>query len=491
MNRRPQINLSDILELHAQSATILAALKASTRDIFILGGILARVDRNEGRAKARALSVDAMRHEASESADFVRVVKRGDSFEIQITFPPMAAIRDAMAAPSWPFPVLDGIIRHPTIAPTGAIIATSGYDAATRFYVDLAPGLEGLTVPMTPTCEEVASARALIGDVFADFPFADEASRAGAFALFLTVLCRPLIDARPPVFLIVASAPGTGKTLLAQAAITPATGEALSPITETKNDDEFRKEILSMLLTGPEAVIVDNVAGRIDSGPLSALTTSDRFQGRILGRSEMVDLKAGIPFVLTSNNPSVSNEISRRCVPIRLSADVERPWLREGFRHADLLGYITAHHAELVRAGLILARAWCADERPLYSGRLLGSFERWHAVIGGILESAGIHGLLANASEFYETADDEAAAWIAFTSEWFSARHESPATVTELYESALAAGVIEEGRTHRGTLTGLGRALARMTGRVFQGRQITRGPVSGGIQLWRLKAVNP
>jgi len=48
---------------------------------------------------------------------------------------------------------------------------------------------------------------------------------------------------------------------------------------------------------------------------------------------------------------------------------------------------------------------------------VLGSFEEWCRIIGGILNFAGIEGFLANLGELYRNSDPSMAAWEAFLSE--------------------------------------------------------------------------
>ena len=53
-------------------------------------------------------------------------------------------------------------------------------------------------------------------------------------------------------------------------------------------------------------------------------------------------------------------------------------------------------------------RAWLAAGRPP-GKRILGSFESWAAVVGGILEHAGVPGFLQDTEQLYEAADVDGA----------------------------------------------------------------------------------
>src|SRR5262245_6079496 len=99
---------------------------------------------------------------------------------------------------------------------------------------------------------------------------------------------------------------------------------------------------------------------------------------------------------MTANNPTMSLELARRSIKIRLDPDMDRPWLNGGFRHPDLKAWADEHRAELIWAAHTLIQAWIKAGRPQYTGKLLGSYERWSAVMGGILEFHEIPGFFGN-----------------------------------------------------------------------------------------------
>jgi len=78
------------------------------------------------------------------------------------------------------------------------------------------------------------------------------------------------------------------------------------------------------------------------------------------------------------------------------------------FRHPDLRSWVRSNWSELVRAVLILAKAWIVAGRPGAGGASPSrSFESWSKVIGGILHHAGIPGFLGNLEESYEESTQE------------------------------------------------------------------------------------
>ena len=125
-------------------------------------------------------------------------------------------------------------------------------------------------------------------------------------------------------------------------------------------------------------------------------------------------------WIATGNNPTLSSEIARRTVRIRLNAKQDRPWLRDRFRHPDLRQWVSAHRHELVAAALTLVRAWIAAGKPDPTGSSsLGMFESWSRVMGGILQVAGVPGFLSNLSDFYESTDTEGEMVRSFLAAWW------------------------------------------------------------------------
>jgi hypothetical protein len=123
---------------------------------------------------------------------------------------------------------------------------------------------------------------------------------------------------------------------------------------------------------------------------------------------------------------------------------------------------------------------------------MIGSYESWSRIMGGVLEVAGIEGFLANLDEMLAAADGEGAIWRSFIGGWWDRFGTAEVGTGDLYEVALAcepplplgAGGDRSQRTR------LGKALARMRDRVFDidGRKMrvrTLG-VSHQAKRWQL-----
>ena len=324
-------------------------------------------------------------------------------------------------------------------------------------------------MPERPSSAETDAARTLLLDgLLGDFPFTSEAERAHALALILLPFMRALIDGQTPLHLIEKPAPGTGATLMIDAIAVVTTGVSASVMVEGRDDEEWRKRLTAKLRQIPSIVLIDNLRRRLDAAPLAAALTAPWWEDRILGKSETVRLPIRCTWIATGNNPQFSNELARRLVRIRLDAHVDQPWRREDFRHANLLAWTRANRAALVGACLTLGRAWIAAGRPRH-GSMLGSFEAWAGIMGGILEAAGVPGFLANLDEMYEAADAEGAVWRAFVAAWWERHGTSEVGTAELHELALACEPplpLGDGG-ERSQRTRLGRALGRLRDRVF------------------------
>src|SRR5207244_6725322 len=140
----------------------------------------------------------------------------------------------------------------------------------------------------------------------------------------------------------------------------------------------------------------DNVPAAVNSPVLSKALTDRLWDDRILGRSECARALVRCTWAATANNPSYSDEIARRIVPIRLIPQVDRPELLTGFRHPELESWVNAHRGDLLWSLCVFVRAWQAGgSRPPKVG-LLGSYEAWSRVVGGMLEAAGYTDVLGN-----------------------------------------------------------------------------------------------
>jgi putative DNA primase/helicase len=466
------------------------ALKAANNPAcrFRYGDSLASIERDEnGASVVRLMTPDYLRGVLARVAHWYRVRRNVDVDAL----PPMHVVKDILVQPDIEFPVLARIVEAPVFAANNRLHIKPGYDAASRCYFAPATGLQVPDVPQQPSPADISSALSLINqELLGDFPFVGEAERAHADALFLLPFARELIAGITPLHMIEKTSPGTGGSLLADALTFPFLGRSVSVLFEGSNEDEWRKRITAKLLDAGSIVLIDNLRNRLDSGALSAALTSLMWQDRILGKSLIVNLPVRVVWIATGNNPTFSNELSRRIVRIRLDSGVDQPWLRNGFRHANLREWVSSHRPQLIWAALTLIQAWIAAGKP--EGKLvMGSYEEWSKVMGGILEVNGVDGFLGNLQDLYRQSDAEGQAWKAFVDEWWQRLGTQQVGVNKLYDivSPTNGDPIDlnlgDGN-ERSQKTRLGRLLVQNRDKRFGNLMIAEDGTKQGAQQWKL-----
>lgn len=284
---------------------------------------------------------------------------------------------------------------------------------------------------------------------------------------------RTLIQGPTPIYLIDAPARGTGKGLLSEVSSLITLGYSAPVMSQPRDGDELEKRITTVLLEGRPFVFLDNVT-QLKSPHLAAALTAEIWQGRVLGKSEMVSVPNRAVWLATGNNVEISDEFARRIIPIRLDAGVERPEDRRGFRHKNLPEYVRSNRSELVSACLSLVQGWIDAGTPK-GAAMLGRFESWAGIIGGILEVSGVSGFLSGRERLYTDADSETREWAALCEAWWFAYGERPISAKDLF------GILQEqnllldlwgGRTSQGALQRTGHALSSRRDRVFGGYKI-------------------
>jgi hypothetical protein len=466
---RPQIEITtvDLPTIMPQAwDALLAANNPPT--LFWRAQELVRLETTEDGALT-IIPVDTRRMLGilARAAWWVRRKGRGDEVISIPTTPPAAVVDDCLVNIDPRVPILTRVVHSPVYAGAGELLAEPGYHAGARLYYDPRGAVALPPIPDDPTVEEMLHARDLVlDDLFVDFPFSTDADRAHAVALFLLPFVRDLISGPTPLHLVEAPTMGSGKGLLSDAALMPALGELLTPITEAPNDEEWRKLLTSALRTAPAALLIDNISRVLDSGSLAAALTTETFANRVLGRSEQVLFPVRCVWIATANNPALSPEISRRCIRIRIDPRVDRPWERSQFKHPKLRAWIREQRGPLIAAALALVRYGLKHGTP---SRSLGSYEAWSDVIGRILDGCGIPGFLTNLDALYDRADAEGAAWRALIATWWSEHRIEPQTAGELYPlvAQAEADMLISGKDEIGRKKSFGRALARIQDRVF------------------------
>lgn len=500
---RPQVD-AGILDLRKVLRRTWKALSEANEPptLFSFGGVVARIEHGETNVPAiRPLNSDQTLFELAQRIRWVRLHEADGSTTTVSALPPPHVIRGVSATPQPPLPELVRIVEAPIFAPDGTLQSEPGYSAATRSLYVPAPGFVLTEIPERPSASDIAHARSLLVDeLLGDFPFVSDSERAHALALLLLPFVRDLIDGPTPLHLIEKPSPGTGATLLVDMLLFPVLGHAVAGMTEATEEAEWRKRLTAKLIDGGPVLLIDNLRRRLDSAALAGVMTMTVWEDRVLGVSRIVRLPVRCAWVATGNNPLLSHEMTRRTIRVRLDAQHDQPWLRDGFRHKDLRGWVRDHRTDLVGAALVLGRAWIWAGRPA-GQQCLGMFEEWASVIGGILDVAGIPGFLGNLRQFYAASDFERSIWQAFLSRWWDRFQTRSVGVAALFEIALSTEpALDLGdKGERSQRTRLGKLIGAMRDRRFRITlsdaaelhvNVTLDKESHNAQQWQLLPVN-
>lgn len=281
------------------------------------------------------------------------------------------------------------VVRSPFLATVeGKIVSASGYDNHTGCLLLLPSGATPATVPECPTHADAIQARdELVSELLTDFPFATPRDRSVALAAILTLLARPALgSANVPGFVFEAPTKGTGKTRLADTVSIVGVGMSIAKRTYPADEEELKKDLFAMAREARSAACYDNVNTPIGGAALDGvLTCGGRYSGRVLGTSTSQDCHWRTVLFFTANNPVYQGDIGRRVLTCRLDAGVERPHLRDRFKHPDLLRYALERQVHFATLGLIILRAFLQYPAAQLKLKPLGSFEEWTALIATAL----------------------------------------------------------------------------------------------------------
>ena len=460
--------------IHAKNDSAVSSRDRSPF-LFLRSGALVRLS-----CGAHDLQIEPMdEHEVfgmlARVADWMRVTDEACTD----TSPVKDVARDMLAYPDERLPPLDAVAATPLFGASGTLVTKPGYHRAERLWFQPQKDMDGLEVPESPSRRDIEEARALLTDeLLVDFPFVDESDCAHALAAMILPFVRRMVGGCTPIHLVEAPTVGSGKGLLCNLISLVATGSVSDGRTLASQDDEARKMLTAELSRGKPIILLDNTDERkkLDCPSLASVVTAETWTDRLLGKTAMLTLPNRALWLITGNNPALSMEIARRCVRIRIDPRMDRPWQRSVFKHPVVVEWARENRSRLVRAVLVLVRAWIVAGRPM-SHQRLGSFERWAGVIGGILNVADVPGFLGSLEDLYETADAEGQAWREFTSQWWETFGPAPMKVADLNDFCEPRNLMVSERgdgSYRSQETRLGFALSRARDRVFGDLRVTR-----------------
>jgi hypothetical protein len=270
--------------------------------------------------------------------------------------------------------VLNGLARQPYLRPDGSLMTAAGYDPTTGMFGVF--DARQFSVPDIPTRSQAGAALALLKELLMEFSFASKSDLAAALAAMLTATVRSIL-AHAPMFHVRAHMVGSGKSYLCELITAFATPQRGTPTTFPADDEECRKMLLAELLRAPAVVEFDNLTGNLLAHKsLCTVLTSEFMSGRILGVSKTATVSTRTLFLSSGNNVGPVQDMTRRCLSIRLDPSCETPAARS-FKRPDLVREVLAERGRYVSAALTIVRAWIVAGRPKAICKSLAGYGDW------------------------------------------------------------------------------------------------------------------
>lgn len=316
--------------------------------------------------------------------------KNGET-EVKPASPPEFLPRALLEKGEWP--MLDPLTlftETPVLLSDGTVLQRPGYDRRSGILYE--PDTIYPTVPDRPTREDVNNALRTLWDPVFEFPFQETTDFAALVAACLTPLAELTYTSRAPLFLFDAPAQGSGKSFLAKICGVVATGRVPPSTSFTNDGEELRKRITTHAMKGDRVVIFDNVGESqfLGGDALASALTETRWSDRVLGANRDWSGPLTTTFYATANNCTISTDMARRMLSCTINSKHEKPELRDGFKHKEVIAYVERNHPKLVTAALTILRAYFAAGCPEMKHEPWGSYESWSRIVLGSIVYAGL-----------------------------------------------------------------------------------------------------
>lgn len=425
----------------------IGAALARAPDIFVWAGRLVRLHRRAAPSKSAALR----RPEGSvvlvpiDGAHLIELIGR---YTTLTKFDGRSGCHKAADCPRriadaylsrghWPeHKTLTGIVESATISPDERLLDKTGFDPQSGIFVACEPAhLPGWErIPVRPDADDAKAAVDLLLEAIDSWPFVDDGDRSAALAALISTLTRRSLPAAPLVA-ISATAAGTGKSMLADWMTLIGTGRRPAVMSLGHDEAEDEKRLAGALLAGDPVINLDNVSRSLSSDLLCQTCTQPAVRVRPLGGSALVSAPTNSQLMATGNGLTITGDLKRRTLLIRLDAGVERPELRE-FDNDPLADAIEMR-GRFVRAALVIPLAYLAAGAPTVDLPPLGSFGEWDRLIRRPLRWLGLPDPLAPAETLREF-DPELESSRLLLCAWHAVFGSRPVPATEVVSAALA-----------------------------------------------------
>lgn len=461
------------------------------------GGLIVTVTTDPGTCETsiRTISQPALVRVLAGIATWERFSKRYN--EWNRSDPPSWHVRVLYEATNYPhLPVLQALARQPYLRPDGSLIMTAGYDSLTCMFGVF--DAREFKISENPTRAEAEAALAVLQGLLVEFSFAAEADFSAALTAILTASIRPSLPTAP-MFHVRAHMVGSGKSYLCELITAFATPQRGTPTAFPGDDEECRKLLLADLLRAPAVIEFDNLTGDLVAHKsLCTALTSEHMSGRILGVSKTASVTTRTLFLSSGNNVGPVQDMTRRCITVRLSPQVETPAGRT-FERPNLIRDVLHERGRFVSAALTIIRAWIFAGRPRTPCKELASYGDWSDLCRQPLMWLGCADPTTSVFEaMSEDPDRETLARL--LDSWFCVFGKKDAMVRDVVKQALNAyqdenrellEVLRDIADERGEINRrkLGWWIRRHSGRIVNGRRIVRAAGNGSAERWRIDVV--
>lgn len=398
------------------------------------------------------------------------------------------------------FTPLEGIRHAPFIRKDGTVCQEPGYDDASRMKLVLSDSLSGISVPENPTKEEAVAAREYLEEWLYDFRkmMPTDADKANVLALLITPFIRGSVPV-VPLAVVNGLQHGVGKNKLANGIATVYTGKTLIPKTFSTDDEEQRKQLMSIFKEGHDFICYDEARTIAGKGLAQALTVTS-WSDRILGQSQIAEYPNNATWMSLGNNVRVEGDCIRRVYEIRLHPTSPNPENRKAsdFRYPDFEARTARLRKEILEAVLTMIRGWyAAGSPPASKESSFGSFEVWESLVRGVLEYAGVQGFLENLETFRGESSISNELWVAHF-DWLKENFGDEAfTTADVHEQLINAGMRGEAppgmedTSPKGYNRELGKVYSRIRDQFKDGFKLTKLDTHRNRStLWKIEKVS-
>lgn len=274
---------------------------------------------------------------------------------------------------------LTAVRNAPTMDHDGRQIAVPGYDKKTCLLLLNEHHTEWPAIPLAPSHAELKKAFAELWLPFSQFPYATPTDKSVALAAVLTSVVRSCLRTSPG-FGFSATAPASGKTLLAQCigALYDGVAPAVSP--PCSHEEEWQKSLFSAALGGAGTMLFDNAEHAIESASLCAVTTAPAIKSRVLGESRDAEAEHRMLILATGNGLQFVGDLNRRFFVCRLDANMEASKVAAREFNMEPLGFCLKNRLKLITAALTLIQGYARAGFPRVCDGL-ASMDDWNKLV--------------------------------------------------------------------------------------------------------------